>query len=83
MWHIHLSNRFRKDYKNLRVDLQKRVEEIIKQLRVMEDPTAVHKTARYNCLNSYEIGRQYRILYDIDYKNGAIRFLRVGIHKIY
>jgi len=83
LWNILFDNRFKREYKRLDKSLQKKVNDIIKELAASKNPRimGVHKTARYNCIHSYELGRKYRILYDVDEANQTIRFLSVGTHK--
>ncbi len=85
MWNVLFDNRFKREYKKLDKSLQKKVNDVIKDLADSRDPRqlGLHKTARYNCIHAYEIGRRYRILYDIDNNNLTITFLSVGTHKIY
>jgi addiction module RelE/StbE family toxin len=85
LWKILFDNRFKREYKKLDKSLQKRINDIIKELAASNNPRqlGVHKTARYNCIHAYEIGKQYRILYDIDENSKTVTFLSVGTHKIY
>lgn len=83
LWDQQFENRFKKDYKNLSPLLQNKVKEALDILVNSENPRkfAVHKTARYNCIHAYEIGRQYRILFDVLDKTNTIQFLKVGTHS--
>lgn len=85
MWNVLFDNRFKREYKKLDKSLQKKINGIIKELAESKNPrqVGVHKTARYNCIHAYEIGKQYRILYDIDENSRTITFLSVGTHEIY
>ena len=86
MWNIDQeSNQFKRDYKHLSSDLQKKIMEAIHDLVASRDPRKLgeHKTGPLSCLHTYEIGRQYRILYDVVNEERVIVLLRVGLHKIY
>lgn len=68
MWNIDQErNQFKRDYKHLSSDLQKKSIEAIRDLAAIHDPRKLgeHKTGPLSCLHTYDIGRQYRILYDV------------------
>lgn len=83
MWIQHFENRFKKDYKNLTSGIQDKVKDAVEILANSDNPRklGLHKTARYNCIHAYEIGRQYRILYNVYDKDNIIEFLKVGLHN--
>jgi addiction module RelE/StbE family toxin len=83
MWIQHFENRFKRDYKNLSLGIQEKVKDAIEILVNSDNPRkfGLHKTARYNCIHAYEIGRQYRILYNVYDKDNIIEFLKVGLHN--
>ena len=59
----------------------------IKQLSESDNPRklGIHKVGNIDCIYVYEIGRQYRILYEVFDENGKkdLVFYRVGLHNIY
>lgn len=77
-------NHFLKNYKKLSSILQQRTDEKIIELCYSEDPRKLgdHKTGRVKCLHACKLGRQYRILYDVIFKENTIKFLRVGTHDV-
>lgn len=86
MWNIcRESNQFKRDYKHLSSDLKKKTSDGITDLEVSQNPRKLgeHKTGPLSCLHTYEIGRQYRILYDVVNEEHLIVLLRVGLHNIY
>lgn len=86
MWNIDQeSNQFKRDYKHLSSELQKKMTDAIRDLAASQDPRKLgeHKTGPLSCLHAYEIGRQYRMLYDVMNEEHVIVLLRVGPHKIY
>ena len=80
MWSVHPKNVFKRDYKHLSSLLQNKTYDVIDELAASQDPRKLgeHKTGPLSCLHSYEIGRQYRILYDVVNEEHVIVLLRVG-----
>jgi len=78
-------NQFKRDYKHLSPDLQKKTDDAIMDLATSQDPRkkGSHKTGPLNCLHTYELGKQFRILYDVQFEQKLLILLRVGTHKIY
>ena len=76
---------FQRGYGKLGKPLQKKVDEAIENLLSVEEPSALGHGlhGRWKGALSYEIGRQYRIIYMVDFKEKSIAFLAVGTHKIY
>lgn len=50
-----------------------------------EDPTrlGLRKVGKWKGVLSYEIGRQFRILYTVRFKTNTVVFLDVGTHGVY
>ncbi|MGI0007904.1 MAG: type II toxin-antitoxin system RelE family toxin [Nitrosotalea sp.] len=79
------SNKFKRDYKHLSSDLQKKTRDAIRDLAASPDPRQLgdHKTGPLDCLHAYKLGRKYRILYDVCNEQHVVVLLRVGLHDIY
>jgi len=62
-----------------------RVDETMSQLMESEDPTklGLRKVARWKGVYSYEIGRQFRVLYQVKFDSHTIVFHDVGTHGVY
>jgi addiction module RelE/StbE family toxin len=84
-WNVSYSTRYERDYKTLADQIQNRVDEALIQLSEADNPRKLgrHKYADWDCVYSYDIGRKYRILYEV-YSNDQVIFLvRVGSHAVY
>lgn len=87
-WIYNHTNQFKKDYKNLRdTQIQEKVNEGIKNIMESDYPRqlGIHKVSNIDCIYGYEIGRRYRILYEVFDEQGKkdVIFYRVGLHNIY
>lgn len=82
---IVLTPAFRRDYRRLSSEVQKRVEEGIEGLAACEDPRRLgHKLqGRWKGLCSHEIGLQYRMIFRTDPERRTIEFLAIGTRKVY
>ena len=62
-----------------------RVDEAMEQLLDSDDPRrlGLRKVARWEGAYSYEIVRQFRVLYSIKLEARTIIFLDVGTHGVY
>jgi len=60
-WEVVLTPTFKRSYKNLSSEIQKIVDEAIKQLMESNDPTSlgVRKIGKWKGTYTYEIGRRY------------------------
>lgn len=87
MWNIDIEgNQFRRDFRRLSSELQKKTDGAIMELESSEDPRKLgtHKKGPpIHCLHTYEMGNKYRLLYQVKVEENLIVFLRVGTHKIY
>jgi len=61
------------------------VDEAILHLLNSEDPTklGLRKVGRWKGVYSYEIGRQFRILYTVRFDDQTVELLDVGTHGVY
>ncbi len=84
-WVAVLTPAFKRSYKNLSSEIQKRVDEAIKQLMESDDPTSLgaRKIGKWKGAYTYEIGRRYRIFYKILFQQRTVEFLDVGGHELY
>lgn len=82
MWAFVRKTQFKRQYKHLHLEIQRRVNDAMVILAGERNPAKpeFHKTGKIKCLHAYPIGRQYRILYDVDFKQYEIVLIRVGTH---
>jgi addiction module RelE/StbE family toxin len=82
VWTTERKNQFKRQYKHLHSDIQKRVNEALVILAEEQNPAKpeLHKTGNIKCLHVCPVGRQYRILYDVDFTKREIALIRVGTH---
>jgi len=66
-------------------EIKERVNSALEELSNREDPRTLGeaKYGKWKGAYSYDIGRQYRILYAVDFNNRSLILLTVGSHKIY
>ena len=87
MWSIDAEgNQFKRGYKRLSAELQGKTNEAIIDLAASQHSwkKGDHKKGPpLHCLHTYELGRQYRVLYDVKFEQNLLVLLRVGTHKIY
>lgn len=85
VWEAEVTGTFRRSYKKLGSEVQRRVDEAIIQLLNSEDPTklGLRKVGRWAGEYSYEIGRQFRLLYRVRFEDRAVELLDVGTHGVY
>ena len=84
-WNFETTNEFKRNYKKLNTEVKDRVNNALGSLSDAEDPRTLGeaKYGKWKGAYGYDIGRQYRILYTVDYKTRSIILLSVGSHKIY
>lgn len=84
-WEAETTNTFRRSYRNLNSEIRNRVDEAIVLLLNCENPRkcGLRKIGRWTGAYSYEIGRQFRILYVVRFEDRTVVFLDVGLHTIY
>jgi addiction module RelE/StbE family toxin len=85
VWKADITNTFHRSYRNLGQEVRGRADAAMSQLVESEDPTklGLRKVARWKGVYSYEIGRQFRILYTVRFDDQTIVFLDVGTHGVY
>jgi addiction module RelE/StbE family toxin len=86
-WNFETTNAFRRNYKKLSSssETKERINHALGVLSNTEEPRTLGeaKYGKWKGAYSYEIGRQYRILYAVDFEKRSIILLSVGSHKIY
>jgi len=82
MWTFERKNQFKRQYKHLHSEIQKRVNDTLGILAVEQNPAKpeFHKMGNIKCLHAYPVGRQYRILYDVNFQKREIVLIRVSTH---
>lgn len=84
-WQAESTNTFRRGYKNLGFEVRRRVDEALLELLNAGDPTrlGLRKVGKWEGVYSYEIGRQFRILYKVRFEDRTVELLDVGTHGVY
>ena len=81
MWIPERTNQFKKQFKNLNPQLQTKIQDAVTTLCGSEDPTLLGVYKKHMKVYAYEIGSNYRIIYDVNFTEKIIVFIRVGDHK--
>lgn len=65
--------------------MQRRVDEAVLQLLESADPVklGLRKVGKWKGVYSYEIGRQFTILYRVKFEDKTIELLDAGTHGVY
>jgi addiction module RelE/StbE family toxin len=84
-WIFETTSTFKRNYKKLNPEIKERVNGALEELSNREDPRTLGeaKYGKWKGAYSYDIGRQYRILYAVDFNTRSLILLTVGSHKIY
>ncbi len=80
-WGFEAKAQFKKQYKNLDPQIKIRVNSAVQELRNSENPAQLGRYKQCKRVFSYDLGRKYRIIYNINWSNNTIEFLRVCDHK--
>ena len=72
-------------YRNLGQEIRTRADDAMAQLLESDDPAelGLRKVGRWKGVYSYEVGRQFRILYTVRFEDRTILFLDIGTHGVY
>lgn len=81
MWIFDRGNKFKKQFKNLGSSLQKKTEQAIRELASNENPTKLGVYKKSMNVYAYELDKNNRLIYDVDFSNNIISLIRVGDHK--
>jgi mRNA-degrading endonuclease RelE of RelBE toxin-antitoxin system len=84
-WSPSFTPTFKKDYKNLSHQNQKRVDEAISEILGADDPKGLGrpKLGKWRGAFGYDIGRAVRVFYSVDLPEHRVILLRCGPHPIY
>lgn len=77
------TNAYKRGYKNLDPQVQRRIDEGLRQLASRPRESGRHKFGDLHCIYSYDIGNQYRILYVIKNEEQEVVLMDAGTHKVY
>ncbi len=82
MWKIIFTKTFNRQYTKLDSEIQRRVNDAIKDLQFSEDPTklGIPKKGELKNMYAYYLGK-YRIIYDVYRNEISIILIYVGKHK--
>lgn len=72
---------FIKQFSKLESKIRNKVEKAILELLTTENPARLGKYKQNKRVFAYNIGRKYRIIYNVNWYNNTIEFLRVCDHK--
>ncbi|MHB8547537.1 MAG: type II toxin-antitoxin system RelE family toxin [Nitrosotalea sp.] len=83
MWFAKYEDDFTREYSRLHPEIQKRTDDGIIYLQNAIDPARCGdpKKGWLKGWRSYEIGRQYRVIYKVDYDTKTVILSSVGKHK--
>jgi len=81
IWNATRKTKFLKQYKNLDSKIQYKVNDAIQQLRESKNPARLGEYKQDMRIFAYNIGKKYRIIYNINWNDDTIEFLRVCDHK--
>jgi len=84
-WSPQYTPTFRRDYKNLDQQNQRRVDTAITDILKAEDQRSLGrpKLGKWAGAFGYDVGRSIRILYSVKQQDRVVVFLRRGFHDIY
>jgi addiction module RelE/StbE family toxin len=84
-WIPIFSGTFKRGYKKLDRPTQQRADEATENLLTAGDPSKLgHRLhGRWEGTFSYPIGKQFRLIFQVDFEKKSVVFLAVGTHKIY
>ena len=76
---------FRRDYKNLSHQNQRKVDGAIRDITNSDDPRMLGrlKLGKWHGVYGYNIGRDLRVFYSVELRERSVVFLRCGSHAIY
>ena len=81
MWIPERKNSFKKQFKKLNSELKIKANTVIRELCESKDPRKLGSYKRHMKVYAYEIGNSYRIIFDVNFAEQIIFFIRVGDHK--
>ena len=81
VWTFAIESSFKKQYRGLDAATRKKVDNTMHDLQVSENPALRGRYKQGMCVFSYDVGRKYRIIYNVDWDSSVIEVLRVCDHK--
>ncbi|MEX0861758.1 hypothetical protein [Nitrosopumilus sp.] len=82
MWEFDRKSKFKKQYKLLGSVRQERVKKALMQLAYSEKPESLGVYKSSMEVYAYELGRDDRMIYRVDYDKHTIELVRIGDHKM-
>jgi len=85
VWEAEFTNTFQRSFHKLSSEVKARADVAIDQLLESADPSklGLRKVGRWKGVYSYEIGRQFRLLYSVRFEEHTIVFHDIGTHGVY
>lgn len=81
MWTPNRQEKFKKQFKKLDPSLQEKATKAIKQLLSSEDPRKLGNFKKSMKVYGYRLDKSNRIIYDVNFSEKEVDFIRVGDHK--
>ena len=80
-WTFEIKPSFKKQYRDLDAKTRKKVDGAMHDLQGSENPALLGKYKQGMRIFSYEVGRKYRMIYNINWDSYVIELFRVCDHK--
>ena len=81
VWAFAIESSFKKQYRRLDVGTRKKVDDAMHDLQRSENPALLGRYKQGMRVFSYDVGRKYRIIYNVNWDSNVIELLRVCDHK--
>ncbi len=81
VWTFEIKPPFKKQYRGLDAITRKKVDDAMRDLQGSENPALLGRYKQGMRIFSYDVGRKYRIIYNVNWDSNAIELLRVCDHK--
>ena len=81
VWTFEIKLSFKKQYSGLDARTRKKVDDAMCELQRSENPALLGRYKRGMRVFSYEVGRKYRVIYNVNWDSNVIELLRVCDHK--
>ena len=72
---------FIKQFGRLDPEIRQRAENAVLEMLASENPARLGKYKQSMRVFSYELGRKYRIIYNVNWDNNTVEFLRICDYK--
>lgn len=80
-WNFEAKTQFKKQYKNLDPQIRQKVNTTIQELKYSQNPARLGTYKQGMRIFAYDICKKHRIIYNINWNDNIIEFLRVCDHK--